>query len=248
MTDKQIENGRSRAMIYSMLAQSLWWPTEPLCIAIEDGTFHRFLRSALADAPKRHRRTMVPEVDKFTLLPDAQPFFASLTIEYTKLFSLDLNCPHYEADYLAPDPNNSVHMIAAVANVYSIFGMHLAENTRERPDHIAVELDFMNFLSSKEVYARENCQEENVKLCRQAQAFFLKAHLLCWGNRFTQILRSATSFWFYQGIAGLLASFLEAEAKYLRVQTPAPLLSARSSVPMPNNGLVTITGLRQTHS
>jgi hypothetical protein len=88
------------------------------------------------------------------------------------LFSTGLLCPHYEADFVAADSFRSMHIIADVARMYAAFGVRVANMAAERPDHIAVELEFMNWLASKEGYAAQHRQSGNVKLCRRAQRLF----------------------------------------------------------------------------
>lgn len=210
---------RGRAMIYSILAQALACPGEALCSGVAEGAFSALLGYALAEAPAGHRRAIEADlVQSFTAGAEGGTFATSILIEYTRLFSANLHCLQYEADYLARNSDNSVHVIAAIAGFYSTFGVRLAESAGERPDHIAAELDFMNFLAAKEAHAGISRQTANARLCRRAQVHFFGRHLSRWGSLFAGNLAEATTLPFYRSTCELLTRFLAAEAEYLGIE------------------------------
>lgn len=222
---------RSRAMMYSILAQALSSPSVSMCSAVEEGVFTALLDYALAGMPASHRQAFDEPgfLDKFGADLDDRPFAEAILIEYTRLFASNLHCPQYEADYLARNSDSAVHFIARVVSMYSTFGVKPANDLGERPDHIAVELDFMNFLATKEAHAKERKQAGHARLCRRAQAKFFSDHLSLWGSAFARNLGEVTSLSFYHGIRDLLEAFLLAEAKYLKVESKAPSIEAEKS-------------------
>lgn len=210
-------------MIYSILAQALSLPSDALCLAVREGVISTLLGGALDDAPPAHRRTIATGLLKsFTVLGEDEAFTSSILAEYTRLFSSNLHCMQYEADYLARTAEHSVHVIAAIANMYSTFGVRLADSAGERPDHIAVELDFMNFLATKEAHASDRNQAANARLCRRAQVYFLSRHLARWASMFAGSLAEETTAPFYRSTCELLDRFLAAETRYFKIQIAPP--------------------------
>lgn len=245
-------------MVYSILAQAVSAPSEALCRAVEEGEFCALLNYAMAGTPLSHRREIRPDLlDKFAADPAKGSFAELILIEYTRLFSSSLHCPQYEGDCLARSPDSVAHVIASVVNMYSTFGVKLANDVRERPDHIAVELDFMNFLATKEAHACNKGQKANARLCRRAQTRFFGDHLSRWGSAFASNLGDVTSLKFYDGVCELLEAFLLAEAKYLKVEPRVSAIEEEShaasqqcgcsrcadTLPEQQNGLVSIAGL-----
>jgi putative dimethyl sulfoxide reductase chaperone len=240
---------RCRSMLYSMLAQALCSPSEGLCSAVEEGEFFELVGFAVAGLPPKNRQELgACTLDRLVPGEGGVSFAESILLEYTRLFSQNLHCPQYEADYLAPNADNAVHVIAKVANMYSIFGMRLATDAAERPDHIAVELDFMNLLAAKEAHASHRGQAGNARLCRRAQARFLSDHLSRWGSAFARSLGEVSLLPFYRGVAELLEDFIVAEAKYLRVERRTDPFEQEVAVcnQSPTRELIKITGLGKT--
>lgn len=216
---KRGRTARSRAMVYSILAQALSSPSEALCSAVREGALSALLGVALDDAPPAHRRMIEAGLlESFTAISGDESFTGAILAEYTRLFSSNLHCMQYEADYLGRSAENSVHVIAAIASMYSTFGVRLSDTVGERPDHIAVELDFMNFLAAKEAYASDRNQVANAGLCRRAQVYFLSKHLARWGSMFAGNLAQATTASFYRSICELLDQFLAAETRYFKIE------------------------------
>ena len=227
---KRGRTAQSRAMVYSILAQALSSPSEALCSAVMEGALSALLGVALEDAPPVHRRMIEADLlESFTAISANESFPSSVLVEYTRLFSSNLHCMQYEADYLGRTAEHSVHVIAAIAGMYSTFGVRLADTVGERPDHIAVELDFMNFLAAKEAHASDGNQDANAKLCRRAQVYFLSKHLARWGSIFAGSLAEATTAPFYRSTCELLDRFLTAETRYFKIKIPQPAVAQETS-------------------
>lgn len=221
-TERLERIARSRGALYSLLARAMSPPTTALCDAISEGLFCLAVREAMAGAPIFHRDCLDAELAlKLAGDENAEALSDAMLVEHTRLFSTGLLCPHYETDFVAADSYRSMHVIADVARMYALFGVKVASLAAERPDHIAVELDFMNWLCSKEAHAAQKGQIGNVKLCRRAQRLFFRKHLGRWGNAAARAFREAAKLGFCQGIGELLERLLGAEAKFLRVQSDA---------------------------
>lgn len=135
--------------------------------------------------------------------------------EYDRLFShrTSVLCPIYEVEY---DRNRAVSQgptLADIAGFYRAFGLEIAVN--ERPDHLALELEFMSVLAYKEALALQNNLFEQAEICRDAQRKFLEAHLGRWVKLFAEILVRESQLEFYTKLATELKDFIEPECALL---------------------------------
>jgi putative dimethyl sulfoxide reductase chaperone len=210
---------RHRAALYAVLAQSLSAPTRALCDAVEQGVLPAVIHEALHRLPVKYGcRFDLSCLDKLTPPAGCVDFAGMLMAEYTRLFALNLHCPQYEADYVSRSSFNWAHIISAVSSMYSNFGVQLASGVGERPDHMAVELDFMNLLAAREARARELNHVAKIKVSRRAQKLFFASHVSQWCVPFARKLAQETRIDFYQGIAALTESLMAADARYWNVE------------------------------
>jgi len=138
--------------------------------------------------------------------------------EYDRLFChrTTILCPIYEAEY---DRNRAVSQgptLADIAGFYRAFGLELAVS--ERPDHIALELEFMSVLAYKEALALQNNLTEQAQICRDAQKKFLEAHLGRWAGLFAETVMRTSHLEFYRDLARELKAFIEPECALLGAQ------------------------------
>ncbi|MBI4216619.1 MAG: molecular chaperone TorD family protein [Chloroflexi bacterium] len=126
--------------------------------------------------------------------------------------TISKDCPPYEAEYDLAHIFQQSNALADIAGFYRAFGLELASNLNERLDHLSVELEFMQFLSLKEAYAlAQSHGEEQLALCRQAQAKFLEEHLGQWAFGFAQRLEKKSGDSIYALLGQLLTAFLAFE-------------------------------------
>lgn len=215
----RVRFARCRAMLYSVLAQSLSSPTRSLCDAMERGEIAGLVEQAIAVLPAFYLRGMDTDfLEQFAWTENAGSFEHAIGIEYTRLFALNIHCPQYEADYSGHSAFHWSQVISGVSSMYSLFGVRLGDGAAERPDHIAVELDFMNLLAAREARALEVKDGERAGVCRNAQKIFFAAHVARWGGGFARKLKEEARIDFYHGVARLLDAFLRVEARYLKAE------------------------------
>lgn len=138
-------------------------------------------RTALTNAAERL-------LARFT--PDAQDSFND---SYLVTFGHAARgpCPMNEIEYgnLKADTLFQPHRLADLNAFYRAFGLEVAEDAAERPDHICLELEFLAVLAAKEAYALEHqLDADQLGVCRDAQRKFLRAHLGHWLPAFTRRL------------------------------------------------------------
>jgi DMSO reductase family type II enzyme chaperone len=232
-----------RATLYAILAQALSTPTEALSGALQDGVFWSVLRHALDGAPAAHRQHLDPGLAE---APPPTTTLEALLVEYTRLFGTDLICPHYEADYVAGGSFRLSHVLADVTALYAAFGVRVSDAAHERPDHIAIELDFMNYLAAKEAHAARQGQSVNARLCRRAQKLFFQRHLGRWAKAFAQAFGTAAQAEFHRKLCRVLDALILAEAHYLRVPL-AEIEAKRETAPADADTSASVCGQCSGH-
>jgi TorA maturation chaperone TorD len=159
----------------------------------------------------------------------------ALRAEYDRVFGLvpARECPPYETEYHATaEPFFRAQQLADVAGFYRAFGLDAARATPERPDHLALELEFMAFVLLKKRLALTSatpdaCRAEQVGVCDEVQRDFFREHLAWWVPSFATGLRLKAGGGLYAAVARVLASFLPAERARLGVPAPRLPLSPR---------------------
>ncbi len=125
----------------------------------------------------------------------------------------------YETEYGLPHEYQQSQEMADLAGFYKAFGFYTGGDVRERPDHIAVELEFMCMLALKEAYALEQGNDINATICSEAQSKFIAEHLVKWFSLFAQSLKlNAQPDGPYLPLAQFATQYLQLEANRLGVK------------------------------
>ncbi|MAT99574.1 MAG: hypothetical protein CL608_20720 [Anaerolineaceae bacterium] len=159
-----------------------------------------------------------------------------VTLEMTPTTSAELQAAHrrtfgtagsmgYETEYGLPHEYRQSQEMADIAGFYRAFGFNLGGAVRERPDHVAVELEFMHVLALKEAYAFEQDISERVEICVDAQGKFLHDHLGRWVNLLAQSVAHSAPGSLYMPLAQFAADFVQADAERLGVTLDQPELA-----------------------
>lgn len=140
-----------------------------------------------------------------------------LQAEHRRVFGhlISQECPPYETQYGCSHIFQQAQMLGDIAAFYRAFGLEVAEQAKERLDHIAVELEFMHVLTYKEAYAMRHHGPEKARVCREAQRTFLDEHLGRWAPVFARRLGRKAGSGFYKALAELASAFLAFEVRLL---------------------------------
>lgn len=131
-----------------------------------------------------------------------------LGIEHARLFvgPFALIAPPYGSVYLEQSGQLMGDSTMAVQRLYQEAG--LALEVMEVPDHIALELEFLHFLSLRAAAAAaENNPELSAEFAGR-QSEFMKRWLCPWVFAFCNNLRNGTESGFYRTLANCLESFI----------------------------------------
>lgn len=158
----------------------------------------------------------------------------SLEDEHARAFGLVIctDCPPYETEYL---PNEDTffrtQQMADVAGFYRAFG--LLPDPRERPDHLALELEFMAYLLMMERLGAANEDTGNqaaLDICRYTRATFLNDHLTPWLTSFALALESKVQRGFFATVGRCLRAISPIERRRLNVPPPEMPVSVKLTV------------------
>ncbi len=157
-------------------------------------------------------------------------------------------CP-YETEYGQEGLFQQPAQLATLTGLYGVFGLKVRQTERERPDHISCELEFLEFLLEKQVYAQEQGNQSMGKATRRATRLFLKEHLGRFGRAFGAQLKKHDPEGFFGKAGDLTRNFLTFECHRLGLEPGLVQLPLRSAaedrVPMACGGeadLVQIDG------
>jgi TorA maturation chaperone TorD len=151
--------------------------------------------------------------------PD-QELLDALAVEYARLF-------------LGPgkhvSPHESVHhkrddgqwgqlwgeSTAEVKKIIESAGLEYKTEYTGLPDHISVELEFMQQVVLREEQAWQNDDKETALLCQENEKKFVDEHLFCWIPDFCEKVVTEADLPFYREMARLTKTFIEFEKQEL---------------------------------
>lgn len=199
---------QGRATVYCWLATAFYPPDDRLSAAVQAGTLVEELRAAttwLGD--DQHRFAAVfRELDAFRdLTADA------LAAVYDRSLGKGIDrVPPYESAYRWRDMSDIVNarddLTRALAQTYSQYGVSAAEG---EADHIAVELEFLGYLCTRETQAWAAAHADTARELRRQQRNFLDEHLGRWASSTAAMLNRRVPDTFYAAAGRLCDQWLQ---------------------------------------
>lgn len=157
-----------------------------------------------------------------------------LFAEYDRVFGVGptADCPPYETEFCpSHEPFYRAQQMADVAGFYHAFGLNVSQTRPDRPDHIALELEFMSLLVAKQQLTQKNRRRHakgRAEVCRKAQRCFLMDHLVWWAPSFARGLRRKAGTGPYAALAQLLAAFMPLERSRFNIKAPQAPVKPKS--------------------
>lgn len=140
--------------------------------------------------------------------------------EYIALFGHVMrDLPPYETQYGSAHVYQQAVELADICAFYRAFGLSVASG--ERPDHIAVELQFMSYLALREACAVRDGLQEGLEVLREGQRKFLADHLGRWGPLLGRMVAARSQNSFYKAAGELLDRFVTEDCARLGASASA---------------------------
>jgi DMSO reductase family type II enzyme chaperone len=158
----------SRSRLYALLSRAFRFPQPAEFQKIKAGEFAAAAEEALKQLPFN-------SLQAGRLGRGIASSYEAFEGHYIALFEIGgehgAPSPLYEGEY----GGGRMKVMEEVLRFYHFFGLHLSDEKRDRPDHLASELEFMHALSFKETEAV--LEGKDRRPYRDAQRDFLRFHL-----------------------------------------------------------------------
>lgn len=201
-----IELAESRSVAYKFLSMLYSYePIQDLAKMIKDKSILEFLNDS--DEGFKLLKKYVKEAEKIKDLRK------ELEVEHTTLFVLadDRNFRPYESVYLDSDQYMGGQYTKNVENFMKSVGFEFTSALDELPDHIAIELEFMHHMCSKEGESWKKSKKDYGLDYLKYERDFLKEHLAKWAFDFCEDLYEKAESNFFKAGALLTKDFLKME-------------------------------------
>ena len=197
---KEFEKSLQRGDCFKLMAACFYEPDRQLFLEEELAEKLEQLLESLSPegaAAARRMQSCLKELDQ-----------EKLSIDHAALFvgPFELLAAPYGSVYIEQKRtvmgNSTIH----AARSYQDAG--LSVDVKEPPDHIAVELEFMYYLCTKEATAASNDRSADACRFRNQQREFYRTALKPWAHKFCEAIRQGTDNKFYLNLADCLGHFL----------------------------------------
>lgn len=144
----------------------------------------------------------------------------SLFTQYNHLFSAQggIKVSLYETDHTKETPQHALcqgYELGDIAGFYKAFGLEVSEDSPDRGDFIASELEFMSFLAAKEAMTIKSGQAENLEIVQDGQNKFIKDHLGRWTQSLSKSLAEADHSGFHANLGDLTDLWVKFDESFM---------------------------------
>jgi DMSO reductase family type II enzyme chaperone len=181
---------------YGLLAAAFRHPHPDLHASLRDGTFVARLDELCAPRGAGLGESLRLLARAAQLVPDSFEIFEASYIQAFDLADARKGCSPYAASYM---PGPPADVLIDLKCRYSSFDLRIGPE--ERPDHVAVELEFLSFLARREGAAPQAAG------CRSAEEGFVASHFANWIPAFTERLARRPGMEFHAAAARLADAF-----------------------------------------
>lgn len=231
--DRDITSAQARGVGYGLVSHGFQYPDAELVDTLRDPArwsswpevLHQFYGTGL---PACHLDAVRASLGA---KGDAATEPAELQEVFNRLFGHAVRgrCPPYELEYGGSEIIQQASGLADIAGFYSAFGMEVSRDADDRPDHVAIESEFMSVLCAKEAHAIENSEADHLDIGVKAQRDFLKDHLACWLPAYAHRVERADPDGFYGALARFASAFVAAECDRFEIAVSPTTLKLRST-------------------
>lgn len=211
---KSAESARFRSNIYGLLATVFRQePSEALITELRDPRLSGVISDLGVDLGEVFYSTPESELRE------------TLGLEFTRLFiGPDSHISAHESVFAEMDSGIGGLWGARtveVKNFIETTGLDYNPEFTGVPDHISVELEFMQRLTEWEADKWNQDDRENAEYCQSIQHMFLEQHLLPWAPQFCDVVIAQAEIPFYRAMSELAKNYLEVEQQSITTDAAA---------------------------
>lgn len=211
-TNVACQTAAARSRLYRLLADGFLYPAREFFEELKAGRY----RDAVAEAAAAVPYDLESALDGLV----ASGSYLDFQAEYLRLFEVGHGvppCPLYSGLYRG----GRKAVMEELTRFYNYFGLSVEQGKGELPDHLSTELEFMHFLTFKELAAR--AYDEDPKPYLRAQADFLERQLASWLPALERRLLSLRPPACYAALVWITNALAQEEARYTRARAAAPV-------------------------
>ena len=204
----RVEKAMARNRVYALLALGFRYPGADTFSRFADGTYAQEIAQALELCAAE----MVAPFQE-NIAPGLQAVTSCQELEAAYIGAFETNMPQpsvslYEGSHHLH--GNKPGLLLELKSFYSNFGLAMAESENELEDALSAELEFMQFLTAKQVQAEEGVLDRVPYL--RAQRDFLQRHLVAWLPVLQAEVESKLKHPFYRALGVLANDFVAFDA------------------------------------
>lgn len=215
LTTAEQTEAAARSQLYRLLANGFAFPDRAFFAALGNGSYRREVEETAQALPYALNCTL----DGL----GASGQYVDFQAEYLRLFEVAMGlppCPLYSGLYRG----GRKAVMEELTRFYNFFGLSVEQGAGELPDHLTTELEFMHFLTFKELAALHGGEDPTPY--RRAQGDFLERQLTSWLPKLEERLERLSPPPFYAALASLTSALTHLEHAYVRELTSAVLEGA----------------------
>lgn len=215
---ENVEDLLSASQIYQFLSTCLLEPNKKTLALLNNKEYMDEVKSCLGQHGNGELSETFKELHEGLKNADVE----TLTQGYRNTFggaTVAMDCPPYEMYFSGSHIWQQTQDLSDISGFYKAYGIEIEDDksSSRRWDHIAVELEFLHFLTYKLAYAIENHGDEEQESCLSGKKKFLNAHIGRWIHAFSKSVFKKSPEAFYRQAAKLANSFVHIEMKKLNV-------------------------------
>jgi TorA maturation chaperone TorD len=134
-----------------------------------------------------------------------------LSLEFARLFIGPVHAPAvpYASFYLSETASLMTEETLEVRKRYLAAGLALKDLYQIPDDHVAMEVEFLYYLTREAIHAMEAGKKEEASRFLSMRNDFIKGHMSLWVPLFAERIVESTNEGFFQGAAMLLQDFID---------------------------------------
>lgn len=198
------QEAAARSRMYQLLMAAFAFPDREYFETVRDGT----LAATLGDVCRALPYQLAADPAELGNVDGTYEDFES---EYIRLFDVGTSgppCPLYGGTYIG----DRMKVMEDAVRFYNYFHLHLSPQMHELPDHITTELEFLHYLTFREVEARQTGGDTGSLL--RAERDFLARHLCKWTPKLQARLSKQTTNSFFPALIRFAVTFFATDQAY----------------------------------